>query len=202
MRDKNLNSIFNFERSMKNFIERKLTTIEILRTAVIDSPTFLTDFYFDFPRKLYQIRGLCIIVHYLPDILRYRIILDLEERIYKFSLKEQLELKILLSSKENMIKFLFLTQKYSSHEIFGNIVNDGIKSLKVIRIRRKNLKIVKPIRKRGYDDKGSLRSSDRWLPSFDISFIERQNQIEKEKYLHQKSLDRIINFLEKIVIDQ
>jgi len=202
MRDKNLNSIFNFEKSMKNFIERKLTTIEILRTAVIDSPTFLTDFYLEFPRKLFQIRGLCIIVHYLPDILRYRIILDLEERIYKFSLREQLELKILLSSKENMLKFLFLTQRYSSHEIFGNIVNDGIISLSMIRIRRKNLKIVKPIRKRGYDDKGSLRSFDRWLPSFDISFIEKQNQIEKEKYLHQKSLDRIINFLEKIVIDQ
>lgn len=202
MRDKNLNSIFSFSNSVKIFIERKLYSIEILRTAVVTSPTFQGDFYIVFPRKLYEIRGLCLIVHYLPDYLRYRILLDLEEKIVHFSLKEQLELKILLSSRENALFYLFETKKYTSHEIFGNIINNGLRALSNIKFYRKSTKIVWPQWKRGYDDKGSLRSIDRWLPQYDYTLTEKQNKYEKEKYLHQKSLNFIIYFIEKKIIEK
>lgn len=89
MRDKNL-SLFNFEKSLTKVLERKLELIKILRTAVIDDPTFQSENFFIFPKKLYLIRGLCIVVHFLEDKWRYIFILELEERIKQFSLKEQI----------------------------------------------------------------------------------------------------------------
>lgn len=201
MRDKNL-SLFNFEKSLTKVLERKLELIKILRTAVIDDPTFQSENFFIFPKKLYLIRGLCIVVHFLEDKWKYIFILELEERIKQFSLKEQLELKILLSSKENMLKFLLLSQRYTSHEVFGNLVQHGTKALCQIKIIRKSNKVVYPVWKRGYDDKGSLRSVDKWLPDFDWSLRDYHLKLEKEKYLHNKSLNRILVYLEKIVLDK
>jgi len=200
MRDKNQTTYLIFAEQIENFIKKKLQTIEILRTAVVDNPTLLEEVLFcNFPRKIINIRGLCILIHYIEsESLRFKFLFDIEEGIKRYSLKEQLELKILLSSKENCLKFLFLTERYSSHEIFGNLINEGIKSLKIIKFRRKIYKINKPQRKRGYHDKGSLRSPDRWLPSYDYTLTELQNQKEYETNLHLKTLKFLIKYLEKL----
>lgn len=200
MRDKNQTTLLNFKDQIENFLEKKIQTIEILRTAVVDNPTLLEDFLLEnFPKKLYQIKGLCILFHYIePEPLRFKFLFKLEEEIKRYSLKEQRELKLLIYSKEICLKFLFETKKYSSHEIFGNILHEGIRSLRLIKLRRKIFKINKPNRKRGYHDKGSLRSQDRWLPSYDYTLTELQNKKEYETNLHLKTIDFLIKYLKRI----
>jgi hypothetical protein len=95
-----------------------------------------------------------------------------------------------------MLKFLYLTQEFSSHEIFGNIVREGLWSLRFLPVYRRNLEVRKPKRKRGYDDKGSQRPKDKWLPTFDFSFTEVQNEKEKKSDLRQTTLLRILKYLE------
>lgn len=200
MRDKNQTTLLNFEGQIGKFVNKKIQTIEILRTAVVDNPTLLEHLNFrNFPRKLYQIKGLCILIHYLePEPLYYKFLFKLEEEIKRYSLKEQRELKLLLYSKEVCLKFLFHTKKYSSHEIFGNLINEGIKALRLIKFQRINTKVKKPQRKRGYHDRGSLRSSDRWLPTYDFTLTELQNKKELETDLHLKTLDFLIKYLKRI----
>jgi hypothetical protein len=202
MRDMNLTYLI-FKNQFRQQLNRKLSkcgteNIEILRDAVIDNPTFLRDFEIVLPRKFHQIRGLCLIWDSLPEILRFEIYLQLEERISSFEFKKQLELKSLIEP-EIREKFLYLTERYSSHQIFGNLIFDAIESLKFVKIKRKSTKVKKPQRKRGYDDKGTLRSFDiwshRWKPSFDWSLTELQNKQERTRSLQEKYLNKFVNFL-------
>lgn len=205
MRDMNLTYLIfkeQFEQQLNKKLSKEVTeNIKILRSAVIDNPTFLREFEIRLPSKFYQIRGLCLIWDHLPENLQYEIFLQLEEKIKHFDFKKQLELKSLIDP-ETRCKFLFLTRRYSSHQIFGNLIFDSIESLKFIKIRRKSTKVKKPQRKRGYDDKGTLRSYDiwchRWTPSFDWSLTELQNKQEKIQNLQEKHLFKLINFLREL----
>lgn len=197
MRDKNLNFI-QFEKSVEKFITKKSPFSKDRRTSVIDNPTLLEDYYLVIPRKFGEFRGLCILVHYIPEIaLRWKLFLDLEEKLSKFDLKKQLELKLLLSSKENMLIFLYETEKYTSHEIFGNIIEAGCKAIQFLQIKRRNTKVIKTQRKRGYDDKGSLRPREKWLECYDISFTELQNEKEKKLKIHLKTYQYLDKFLRR-----
>lgn len=205
MRDMNLTYLI-FKEQFEQQLNRKLSKestkdIKILRSAVIDSPTFLRDFEIRLPSKFFQIRGLCLIWDRLPINLRFEVLLCLEEKIKKFDFKKQLELKCLVDP-EVRLKFLYQTRRYSSHQVFGNLIFDSIESLKFIKIKKKSSKVKKPQRKRGYDDKGTLRSYDiwchRWTPSFDWSLTELQNEQEKIRNLQKKHLSRIINFLREL----
>jgi hypothetical protein len=201
MRDKNLNFI-QFSAAVENFIESKHKISKDRRTTVVNSPTLLEEFYLVLPRKFMDFRNICITLHYIKEEpLRYRILLDMEERLTRFDSKKQLELKLLLHSKETMLKFLYLTRKYSSHEIFGNLINKGIQSLNNLKLKRRNTKILKTQRKRGYDDKGSLRPKEKWLEKYDFSFTTCQNEKEKKQYLHQKSITKLLKYLERTLIE-
>jgi len=195
MRDKNLNFI-QFERSVERFISQRLTVSKDRRTSVINNPTLLEKYYLVLPTKYREFRDLCILVHYVPEeVLRFRLLLDLEDKVIKFDSKKQKILKILLYSRQICLTYLYETEEYSSHEIFGNILNNGTKVLNNLQFRRRNTKVVKAQRKRGYDDKGSLRPKEKWLPTFDISFTNLQNEKEKKLDLHQKILSYLIKYL-------
>lgn len=196
MRDKN-QSLLSFTDQIEHFIRKKLTSIEIFRTAVVNTPTFSCEYDLYLPIvNLRGIKGLSIIVHFVTnDNLKYALILYLEEKLKHFNLKQQLEIKILLTSKEICLKYLYLTDRYTSHEIFGNLVYFGIKNLKYLTIYKKKSKVLFPQRKRGYHDKGSLRPSDRWLPTFDSELTEMQNNKEKKSDLHEKTLNYLVNYL-------
>lgn len=197
MRDKNLNFI-QFSNQMEKFIRNKLYFSKDRRTSVVDSPTLLEDYIIVYPRKFSEIRSLCSIVFFVPnENLRYRLILDLEDKITKFDLKKQLQLKLLLHSREISLKYLFETKTFTSNEIFGNIVNQGCKILINLKFIKRSTKVIKPIRKRGYDDKGSLRPREKWLESFDNDFTQLQNYKEKKFDLHQKTLQYLIIFLKE-----
>jgi len=196
MRDKNLNFI-QFEKQVEDFLYRKLLLPELLRTAVVITPTFLEQYFIVYPRKFKEIQGLIVISYYCPEPLKWRIWLDLNEMSFShLNEKQRIEIQILLSSKENMLKYLFLTNRYTSHEIFGNILGEGLKTLKFLRIYRRSTKIVYRLRKRGYDDKGSLRPKEKWLPDSDYTFTDLQNEKEKRSQLRQSVINAILTSLE------
>lgn len=201
MRDKNLNFI-QFEQSVENFIAKKLYLSKDRRTSVVNSPTLLEQFYLVLPSKFVDLRDLCIVVHFVKeDSLRFRLLLDLEEKFHKFDLRKQRELKLLLSSKEVMLLYLYRTKNYHSSEIFGNLIFNGTKVLKNLPIRKKSSKVKYAQRKRGYDDKGSLRPREKWLESFDYSLTEEQNEKERRLELHNKTINFIIKYLKELYIE-
>lgn len=199
MRDKNQNYI-QFSDQIASFLKKKTQTIEILRRAVIDTPTFLEDYEIIVRNnKLISLRGLAVLSYYVPEILGWKIREVLEKKLYKLNSKDQLRLSSLLINKESMLVFLYETQEFSSNEIFGNLLREGLLELKRLKIYRPTYKIKRPQRKRGYDDKGSLRSSDRWLPSEDYELTELQNEIEKKSDLHLRTKLKLESYLRKKV---
>jgi len=53
----------------------------------------------------------------------------------------------------------------------------------------------KALRKRGYNDHGSKRPDDKWLPKFDWSFTEAQNEKERKETYQDKVYHRILRIL-------
>lgn len=199
MRDKNQNYI-QFSEQIASFLKKKTQTIEILRRAVIDSPTFLSDYDIIIRNnKLISLRGLAVLSYYVPETLGWKIREILENKLKKLNSKDQLRLSSLLINRECALVFLYETQEFSSHEIFGNLLREGLKELNRIKIYRPIHKVKRPQRKRGYDDKGSLRSSDRWLPSEDYELTELQIVIEKKSDLHNRTKLKIESYLRKKV---
>jgi hypothetical protein len=200
MRDKNLNYI-KFIQSIEAVVLKMHNRSKDRRTAVVDNPTLVEEFNIILPRKFFEIRGLCIHVHFITnEALRWRLRLDLEEKIKRFDLKKQKELSLLLHSREVCLKFLYETDKYTSHEIFGNILKQGNEALNSLKFRRKVYKVKQPQRRRGYNDKGSLRPTEKWLESFDHSFTTEQNNKEKTLKLHLKTISRLIKYLEGLTL--
>lgn len=203
MRDKN-QSFIQFCKSVEEVVNRKLQLSRMLRTTVVNSPTFPSELKFVYPKKLVGIRGLVIVHWFLPENLMYLIHSDLWEMSFShFNDKQKLEIAILLSSKENCLKYLYLTERYSMHEIFGNLLDTGIKSsnnLKCYFVTYNKPEL--PQRKRGYDDKGSLRPRDKWLPTHDYTLTQIQNEKELRIHLTLKSLNHIKKFLENYVISE
>lgn len=193
MRDKNLNYI-KFCDQIEVFVTRKTKTIEILRRAVVTSPTLLEEnFKLKFHNnKLINLRGLAVLSYYVPEILGWKIRFELEEKAKRLNLKDKKKLELLLISKEIALCYLYETNEFSSHEIFGNVIDKGLETLKFLKIIERKIRVKKTQRRRGYDDKGSLRSQDRWLPSHDYTLTNLQNKINKETDLHK----RVIHYLE------
>jgi hypothetical protein len=205
MRDKNLSYLVfeqQFDKESKRRFQSSKSKIKILRDAVIDSPTFLSDFEVVLPSDYRRIRGLCLYWERLPEILRYEVFLLLENRIKYFDTKKQKELIFLMNLKCRNI-FLFKSQRFTSHQIFGNFLQDGVEALIQLKLRKKSTTINLPQRKRGYDDKGTLRSydiwMDKWKPSSDFSLTEAQNEKERKQNRHWRSVELIFSILENLM---
>jgi len=196
MRDKNL-SFIQFSEQIEIFIGRKIP-IKIPEEAVIDSPTLPVDFdgIKFYSNKLIELRGLALISYYLPIDLGQEIRFALEEKSKHLGKKDQLRLKAMLFNLPSCLYFLYETKEFSGSEIFGNLIERGLFSLKNLQIKRKNRKPKKTQRRRGYNDHGSLRSQDKWLPTFDYTLTDLQNELERKLdstiKLHHK-LERILN---------
>lgn len=199
MRDKNL-SFIQFCNNVEDFVVGRFQSVLILREPVVVNPTLLTEDYFIVPRsyKLLELRGLAIISYYLPEFLEWKIRLFLEDCVVRFCYKDRLKLSLLLVNEQTALTFFYETAEFSSSEFFGSVLERGFLALKGLQIRRRKFNIVYPNRRRGYSDKGSKRPSEKWLPTFDWSLTELQNELERrldfnikvqsklEKYLLQK----------------
>lgn len=202
MRDKNL-SLELFSIQLEKTVNRVCQLGHRFPTCtVLDSPTRLLtseEFSISYPRNFRLMRTLSIVQWYLPEELHWRILLDLqEENFSQFNFKQKVELNILLSSKENCEFFLFETKRYSSNEIFGNILGNDLRELnQVLKISRKRKrKPLKPIRRRGYKDHGTRRPSDRWLPTDDFTLTVEQNFLENFQDHYNSLIKRLLLFIE------
>lgn len=201
MRDKNLNlKQFNIQLE-KVIFQCKLTDELFLRTPVFDSPTRPIDpetVHIIYPKNYRLIRSLCIISWYLPEMLHWRVLLDLSSKTFShFNRKQQLEIQLLLSSKENMVTYLYRTKRYTGSQLFGNILGNDLRELEeTLKFIRKKYRTPQyPIRRRGYKDKGARKLPHQWLPKFDSTLTEIQLKKEKEALLQQKTINRILKLL-------
>lgn len=206
MRDKNLDfSKFNIQ--LRKICEKwkNQTFHQFFENHVLNTPTLsdeiLPEIRVSYPKSFRLMRTLCILLWYFPKSSYWYILCDLKLMNFPhFNRKQRLELKILLSSKENMEKYLFETKRYTSYEIFGNILGndarDLFKTLKVGYFRNKIPR--RTIRRRGYQDHGSRKPDEKWLPQFDFSFTEYQNEKEKKQYLFTLTVQKVVRYLENL----
>lgn len=199
MRDKNLNLI-QFHKEVEYFLKRNLRIPSSLRTAVVTSTTFLgEDYFLVYPRKFRELQVLCIVQWYLPEFLHWKILMDLSEKEFKqFPLKQRLELKLLLHSKELALFYLWDTKRYTANEIFGNLLKQANRILLPLKPIRRNYRIIYPQRKRGYDDKGSLRRQGTWLPDKDWTLDLLQKRKDRDYITLLRAIDRIHKYYETL----
>lgn len=67
----------------------------------------------------------------------------------------------------DLVLYTLLERGYSFRDVFGNILKLGRVALCNVKILSQEIRlpVKKPQRKRGYDDHGSRRPEDKWLPS-------------------------------------
>lgn len=189
MRDKNQTYI-QFRKSVSHRLEVLLdpNEIGILRNHVVDSPTFRDgNFTIKFLWKnLRALKGLALISYYVPENLGWYIRLELLEYSRKLDLENQLQLKLLLDSKDSSLTYFYDSKEISSHDFFGNILREGAKCLKTLKIIPPNKKVKKPKRKRGYHDHGSRTPDHKWIEkNLGDEWTIIQNEIEVEKNLYR-----------------
>lgn len=137
------------------------------------------------PRKFRELRALSIAVWYLPETLKWNILMRLQE-VYpnldfeNKGLDHSVTLKLLSSSQRNMENYVLFI--INPRELFGTILREDLQSaLRNLRIfRTKPPRILRKIRRKGYQDKGTWRPIHCWLEKFDISYTELQNERENK----------------------
>jgi ligand-binding sensor protein len=107
-----------------------------------------------------------------------------------------------LNSKESMAKYLFLTERYSGAEIFGNFLGNDIKEISRTTkfFKKVQQKPRRKIRRRGPKDKGSRRELSGSIiakeQSRDIFLqIEEEKKNREENHI-RKLVNRILEILE------
>jgi hypothetical protein len=170
--DVKLGEIFEIPaRELNRSVERTL-----LRLVAPNAETSFNLKKFRSPKEWIR---LAIYSWYLPKI--PRILLQEELRGLRPTTSFYLyEVRGLLFSKEKMLAWVLAS--FSERDFFGNQVR-SLKSTACrlhfyVQFPRQGKK---KIRHRGYQDKGSCRPRDRWLPSRDLSLTEKNNQYENRK---------------------
>lgn len=160
------------------------------------------------PRSFNSLRCLCIVFWYLPEVQKFLVQLDLEKQTFSWlNFKQRLELKILTSSKDNMIKYLYLTDRYTGNELFGNILGTNFK---VLSKELKFFKVSYPrprkkIFRRGPKDKGSRRVISQG-PHFeddvrsDVFLKIEEEKFEKKMNLLHATVNYILKLLDEVVL--
>lgn len=158
-------------------------------------------------------RALAISVWFFPEEIKWLYLLDLWDRDFsQFNEKQRIEIQILLSSKEEMLSYLYLTERYSANEIFGNLLGNDQEDL-AVRLKVK-LEFPKPPQKkvfrRGPKDKGSRRSDS----SVSVRIEEEQvdatfgwiseeiKKLNKREYILQSTVKRIQKVLRTFLQEQ
>lgn len=204
MRDKNL-SYSQFNIQLRKTLKKELSNFnQFFRRAVVVSPTLsLESYYIRYPKDFRLLRALAIIQWYFPEEFHWRVYLDLTETSHsQLSSKQRIELSLLLSSEDNCKKFLYETKRYTSNEIFGNILkNDMQDLLRILKISRRISKVRRTQRRRGYNDKGSRKPDWKWLPESDFSLTEYQNEKERKQYQELKIIQLLQEKLRGLKFD-
>lgn len=162
--------------------------------------------YFDviLPKNYRETRALAISLWYLPENLKFQVLLKLEERNFAhFNQKQMIEIHLLLESQEICEKYLYLTERYTDSEIFGNLLGNDLrdleKSLKFIFVRQQRAR--KKVFRRGPKDKGTRRSVSSTIQirieeELKDVFVQQQNDLYDHKVILRHKVIKLI--LQKI----
>lgn len=179
---------FNVERQIKAIL---LKDERLLRTAVSASPKcpINSEEVIRIPKDFRRLRALVISQWFFEENLHWKFYLRLWElrKFPNLNEKQKMEISVLLESKEICLRYLWVSERYSGREIFGNLLGNDLRdSIKILRTKEKEPRPKKKIRHRGYRDKGSLRPIHRWLENSDWSLTKIQQQKERHSDLQTK----------------
>lgn len=206
MRDKNPSFkqfYIQLEKTCQKCLDSKYF-IKFFASSVLATPTPLTLMPLvkvRYPRTFRAIRALCILHWWMPEKVFWQIHLDLSEMSFEhFNQKQQLDLKILLESREICSTYLYESDRFTSNQIFGNFLgNDTLELQRVLKWTWSyQHKAKKKVRRRGYQDKGSRRPLTKWKPTFDWTLTEEQNVKEEIRYRRTRTAHRLFRILRTI----
>jgi len=204
MRDKNLTSPIQFSQDVENYILRKVPRrILDLSCQIVDNPNFLEVFENGFrfkSRKSEELLALTFLSWYLPETIGILLRFDLENYRKLFNDKDLILFRIFSYSLEVSLVFLFNSKRWHSRDFYGNFLVKGLEALEFLKPRfKKRTSIKKALRKRGYNDHGSRRPDSRWLPSYDWSFTNAQNEKERKETYQDKVYHRVLRILRELL---
>lgn len=182
----------------RNYFSQELS-FEFRPSVLHEEPRVLV------PRNFRLLQILCIIHWYLPESLQFLVHLELEGESFSWLNRNQQKiLHLMLNSKRDMISFLYLTQRFTGNEIFGNLLGNDFRELsRKFKVTWK--KYPRPIRKvwrRGPKDKGSRRVNSLGS-SFeddlrrDVFLKLEEEELTRKKILLQSTINRLLSILEK-----
>jgi hypothetical protein len=198
-------TFISLDEELRKFFNSKKTedTCNLLRSAVVDSSNLITDLLEPNglvlkPSNLKEKILLGLFQWYCPKEIGCLINLYLEENWGA----DYEEMKIcLLSSKELALGAILECRKWSDRDFFGNILKEEnwkffFRSRVRRRVRRAPRKLV---RRRGYNDHGTLRLPHESEPSYDskklLSVVELEERREVQRQLNLEFRRKVLNRL-------
>lgn len=154
------------------------------------------------PRKLDELKALTLVSYYVEDkAVGFYLREQIRDKLKSFSLEDRLSLEILLCGKKELVlEYLLLNNEISSRTFFGNIVPLGKRLFNQLHFSRRKLgPVVKPVWRRGYKDKGTLRPITKRLPNYDYSFTDAQNEKERIDDYYQSYLNQVLEILSELL---
>lgn len=176
------------ERAVRSVLDRS----EVRQMARLGNPQTPMNLHskLTWPRGYREIRALLIASWYLPEWLKWEVVLHYNvDFIYSLDfenggLEHSLEILLLTSSKEVMVKYLLECSPLSARDLFGNVLgSDLVRALRSISISQSPKKVKRKVRRRGYQDKGTWKPPDRWTDRYDQTLDRNQLYREKKKLI-------------------
>lgn len=198
MRDKNLTPLA-LDAQIAKAVAAKEPKRLVLTEAVFVNPNLQYVLRLGpLPSKLLDRKALALVSYWVPDeALGFYLREEIREKLDQYDLKDRLQLEILLFGRKDLVlNWLFLNESMSSRDLFGTWIEHGVLAFNELKFHKRRLRDpVEPVYRRGYKDKGSRRPETAWLPSFDYSWTELQNEKERIDDLYQAYLSQVLEIL-------
>jgi hypothetical protein len=138
-----------------------------------------------------NLENLALLSWYLREDLGLMIRLWIEDQLPKVNMQSRCRTKVLISNAATAR--MFFSETHSFRKIKGNFLDYWRKLLRAVRTKyRSNKNPKRKVRRRGYDDHGTLRPAWRWSERSCATLTEKMNEIEAER----ASCDDTAAFLE------
>jgi hypothetical protein len=213
MYDKNLTlSQFNIQLSrnlnptgITEFCQERIKSLQTESLATSDPSAIQQQWNRRYPKDFFSLRTLIVAHYFIEDpLIRFGIKVDLEElSLRHLNRKQQIELKVLLSSKDICLRYLLKTKRYHSNQIFGAFSEKAAK-MAFSKIREYQVSQKPPARKvwrRGYRDGKSIHK----LPHQQVTNYAltteasvAMNRLEQRNLIFQRTTSYLIKHLSEI----
>lgn len=189
------------------FLETFDSTWKILGKHIVKTSAEVTSSCSDSPSRVWirhdSIKSatdamalLAILPLIIPSTRNYFLISDLREHIGKMAYNYRYEGKwglvgAILQTPGTSIRecWSILLNEFNTNDWYGNFVPSILKMLRTVKVQRIYTSVTedkravqRPKKKRGYDDKGTLRRKDKWLPRVTLAETREPQKPVKEPH--------------------